>query len=65
MSESDELRERLKSVSDLLLEAQKQAEEARHESEQLASALRRVIDLLPDEKKNEVIKFLVTRNGRE
>lgn len=63
-SESNELRDRLKAVADELSSAQSQLAETRQESEQLASALRRVIDLLPDEKKNEVIKFLVTKNGR-
>lgn len=63
-AESDELRERLRSMSDELTAAQSQAAEAKQEAEQLTSALRRVIDLLPDDKKNEVIKFLVTKNGK-
>lgn len=58
--ESEELRERLKAVSDELELVRGESERFRKECMELAGALRKVIGLLPDSQKDEIIRFLVT-----
>lgn len=62
--EADELRERLQTLNEQCETAKAQAETLRVECEQLTAALRRVLDLLPDQKKDEALRLLVMTGGK-
>lgn len=62
--EADELRERLQALVEQNDTLKATVEVHRSEAEQLTAALRRVLDLLPDPKKDEALRLLVMRGGK-
>ena len=62
--ETEELRDKFRILTEENTNLVNTVSKLQIEVDQLSTALRKVIDLLPEDKKDEVIRFLVVQGGR-
>ena len=62
--EMEEIRDKFRSLTEENENLTTTVSRLKEEVDLLSTALRRVIDLLPESKKDEIVKFLVVQGGR-